>query len=138
MVEISGKDAKTFLETLERHNKGIFTEKEQKFYSEFKRFHAEIHKKDAKNIYTQAITKWGKVHQIRIAVEECAELIVELSKYEREVNGTDMDKIATEIADVQNMTDMLKVLFDIDDLVNKKRADQLEKLYNMLHTGDNQ
>ena len=62
------------------------------------------------NVYKQASDKWGEKAQIIVAIEEMAELTQALTKYLR----TDQlcDNIAEELADVEIMTEQLRLIFD--------------------------
>lgn len=66
---------------------------------------------DELKIAKECIKQWGKQSQITIAIEECAELIVELSKINRKVNGTNEYDICSEIADVEIMMKQLRLIF---------------------------
>lgn len=69
-----------------------------------------------KNLYKQAVEAFGTPAQIIIAMEECSELIKELSKTLR--GGCNVDNISEEIADVQIMIEQLKVIFKNEESVN--------------------
>lgn len=59
----------------------------------------------------------GKDKTLVIAIEECSELIKEITKYKRAGNHEEQinrrDGLLEEIADVQICIDMLQVIFDI-------------------------
>jgi len=63
------------------------------------------------SIYERAIYLWGEDAQIRMAIEECGELIVKLAKYGRNHNGSKPEDIVDEIADVEIMMAQLRVIF---------------------------
>ena len=69
-----------------------------------------------KNLYREAVETFGTPPQIIIAVEECSELIKELSKTLRGKNN--VDSISEEIADVQIMLEQLKIIFGNEHSVN--------------------
>ena len=87
-------------------------------------------------LYKKAIQKWGKESQINMAIEECAELIVALSKRFRNRNGSTVDDVIGEMVDVEIMLEQLKLIFDegvfgvftFEIFKNKK----LEKLKELL------
>ena len=70
-----------------------------------------------KNLYKEAISRFGTSAQIMIAMEECSELIKELSKMFR--GETNVENISEEIADVQIMIEQLKIIFRCENLVNR-------------------
>lgn len=74
-----------------------------------------------KDIGKKCIALWGEADQIRQTVEECAELIVVLAKYGRNVNGSSKDQICEELADVEIMINQMKLIFDADIIESQKR-----------------
>lgn len=70
-----------------------------------------------KNLYKEAINNFGTSAQVIIAMEECSELIKELSKTFR--GETTVENISEEIADVQIMIEQLKIIFRCENLVNR-------------------
>jgi len=62
-------------------------------------------------LYKQAIKKWGEDAQIQMCIEECAELIVKLSKRNRNSNGSTTDDIISELVDVEIMIEQLKIIY---------------------------
>lgn len=71
-------------------------------------------KMNSKKLYKKAVDKWGKPVQMCQAVEECAELIVALTKKGRYNNGSTVDEILEEMADVEIMIEQLKYIFNYD------------------------
>lgn len=69
-----------------------------------------------KNLYNQAVNTFGTPAQIIIAMEECSELIKELSKVLR--GKCNVDNVSEEIADVQIMLEQLKIIFNNENPVN--------------------
>ncbi len=70
-----------------------------------------------KDIYKRAIQKWGSILQINMAIEECAELIVVLQHRKRIIwhsscNGTTVDDVLEEMADVEIMLEQLKLIYN--------------------------
>lgn len=89
--------------------------------------------KTEKAVFEHAISHYGKDEQIRIAQEECAELISALSKYHRVETFQAYDKrkvqrtinhIAEEMADVQIMLDQLQLMFGF----TKKQLDEIRAM----------
>jgi NTP pyrophosphatase (non-canonical NTP hydrolase) len=84
-----------------------------------------------KELYLDAINKWGVPAQIKMAIEECGELIVKLAKLDRNKNGSSMDDVIDEIVDVQIMIDQLKIIFG-EDAVTQKKIIKLGRLSKRL------
>lgn len=89
-----------------------------------------ISEADAAEIYRAAIRKWGIRAQIMMVYEEMAELQKELCKNGRGKNNT--DQIADEVADMEIMLAQLKIIFNVQDLVEQHRAFKLERLRNRI------
>jgi hypothetical protein len=70
---------------------------------------------DKKELYEQALMLWGEKLQVGMAIEECSELIVELSKYLRFGLSSAHYGVIEEIADVEIMIEQLKHIFDCDE-----------------------
>lgn len=85
-------------------------------------------------VFNEATEKWGKEAQIDIAMEECAELILAISKLKR-TNFTDADKIShvlEEMADVRIMLDQLILLLgdnskEVENLYRKNKIERLKQ-----------
>lgn len=86
---------------------------------------------DEKNIYRQAIEKWGAEGQITMVFEEMAELQKELCKYLRGGYKSIYD-IAEEIADVEIMLEQMKLLFGIEEGVERHKKLKLQRLEERL------
>src|SRR5690554_1470419 len=68
-----------------------------------------------KEIYKQALYKWGAEVQIAMVFEEMAELQKELCK---DLRGKGIkSNIAEEIADVDIMLGQMKILYEVEELV---------------------
>ena len=89
-------------------------------------------------LYEKAIEKWGVESQINMIKEELAELIVTLCKFERNINGADIYKIADEVADVEIMLEQLYVIFKHREegkwaiIVNERKQHKLNRLREYL------
>lgn len=81
---------------------------------------------DEKEIYKQALEKWGHKSQVIMVFEEMAELQKELTKFLR--GNWIGDNIAEEIADCEIMLDQMKLLFDIEELVDMNKKYKLKRL----------
>jgi len=81
---------------------------------------------DEKAIYKKAIATWGQGSQIIITFEEMAELQKELCKCLR--GETNIGHIAEEIADVEIMLGQMKLLFDIEEMVESYKRHKLARL----------
>ncbi len=68
-----------------------------------------------KKLYKEAVQTFGAPAQAVVAMEECSELIKELSKALR--HNANLENIAEEIADVEIMVEQLKLMFNVEDLV---------------------
>lgn len=79
-----------------------------------------------RELYLEAIKKYGEENQIKKAVEEMAELTKELCK------NNDPMHIAEEIADVEIMLEQLKLIYYCAFTVNVWRAKKLDRLKERL------
>lgn len=68
--------------------------------------------REKEEIYKDAIRKWGMEAQIIIAMEECAELIVSLSKVLRYGFSDTHEAVIEELADVEIMLEQMQIIFD--------------------------
>lgn len=89
-------------------------------------------KEENKEIYRKALQKWGRDAQIKVAIEEFAELIVELAKENRSVNGTNWEKITEEMADAEVMLEQLKIVFANEKEVEAKKEQKINRLVILL------
>ena len=85
--------------------------------------------KENREFYQRCIDVWGEDAQIKMCIEEMSELTKELCKNWRKekCNSPEQIKnICEEIADVQNMTDQLQLIFG-EELVEKIRKEKIER-----------
>jgi hypothetical protein len=82
-----------------------------------------------KDLYKQACTKYGQLHQENKAIEEMAELSVALFHF-RDGKIT-LDELRSEIADVAIMADVLKMLYGEAECEELERM-KLERLRGRL------
>lgn len=92
-----------------------------------------------KRLYIKAIRKWHTTSQIHMAIEECGELIVVLTKHFRNNGSSNMDDILEEMADVEIMLEQLKIIFNytysngaVDKFndIKRRKLERLEKRLN--------
>jgi len=94
----------------------------------------EMYMKDIEEkVYRQALYKWGSEAQIIMVFEEMAELQKELCKYLRNVDAIETKlKIAEEIADVEIMLAQMKILFGIEEGVERYKKLKIQRLQERL------
>ena len=76
-------------------------------------------------IYQEAIARWGAESQLRMAQEECGELIAAINRFDRQRCGP--EAVAEEIADVLITCEQAALLVG-EGLVAKAKAAKLERL----------
>ena len=89
---------------------------------------------EERNIYKDAIDKWGETAQLDQMIEEMAELTLAISKYKRQFNDSlleyqkagVMENLFIEIADVKLMIEEMEFMFGKEN-VNKAYQKQVEK-----------
>jgi len=86
--------------------------------------------KTSSNIYAKALKAWGEEAQLDMVIEEMAELIQAISKFRRartqEKKAKAYIHMCEEIADVENMINQLRYMFDAD-LIDKFKAEKLQR-----------
>lgn len=86
-------------------------------------------------IYQQAIAKYGKEAQLKMVIEEMAELTQAICKSFRGKNN--LDNLIEEIADVEIMLAQLKIIYEIDESeVETWKGLKLFRLYKVLNDAD--
>ena len=85
---------------------------------------------DEKEIYMKAIKTFGKEKQLVVAMEECSELIKELSKFIR--GKGNIKNLAEEIADVEIMIGQLLLIFNCYGAYNNQKTEKLKRLADLL------
>ncbi len=80
-------------------------------------------------VYHLALDEWGVEKQLNKLVEECAELIVAVSK---KINGLEGANIAEEIADVRIVMEQIIIALDLGDEIYKHKNEKLLRLYKKL------
>lgn len=87
-------------------------------------------------ILLKAIEQFGAESQMKMVVEECAELIQAVNKYERAV-GLDAiqqryNNLSEEIADVEIMLQQAKLILKNADLVEMVKEQKIKRLSDKL------
>lgn len=89
-----------------------------------------IEYEERKDVYRNAVAKWGATMQSVVAIEELSELQKELCKT---IRGTaDYEHLAEEIADATIMLEQLRMIYDLNDLVCHKMDEKIERLNRRL------
>lgn len=84
-------------------------------------------------ILQDAIDTYGRNSQINIAMEELAELIQALSKFNRDNSDWNtVDNISEEMADVIIMLSQLEIIFGNSEDINTYIDSKLKRLYNRI------
>lgn len=84
-------------------------------------------------LYHRALEKWGKTKQLIVAIEEIAELIIEICHDLRGNRGDNSEAISEEIADSEIMLEQLKhVIFNNPFQVMTKKKLKLDRLKKIL------
>ena len=89
-------------------------------------------------IYEKAIDTWGVPAQLCVVKEELAELIVAISKSERDGAGdAQLENVCKEIADVDIVLGQLRFilndrLIDSEEIIAAEKKRKLERLERML------
>ncbi len=78
-----------------------------------------------RNLYLEAIEKWGDEAQLDKAIEECAELILAIQH--RKIHRATNEHVIEEVADVQILMDQLSIIFN-EDAVADMKVKKLDKL----------
>lgn len=86
-------------------------------------------------IYEQAIETYGKDAQLKMAIEEMAELTQAICKSFR--GADNLDNIIEEIADVEIMLAQLKIIYSLNkNEVCLKKAEKITRLKERLNNAD--
>ena len=82
--------------------------------------------KTKEKIYSEAVERFGKIHQLDMCIEECAELIQAINKFKR--NPNIYIDLCEEIADAEITIEQLKLILNKDELIDKIKEDKLRRL----------
>lgn len=83
-------------------------------------------------IFTRALEKYGIAEQLEKAIEECGELIVEISHFKS--SRSTRAKLAKEVADVEIMCAQIRLIIG-NALVSMARNAKVERLRNRIERG---
>lgn len=86
---------------------------------------------DKQKLFKEALKKYGLNLQIVMFMEELSELTQRLSKKIRNPKYN-VGLIAEEVADVENMIDQFKMVWNLDPLVQKIKTQKLYRLKRRL------
>lgn len=84
-------------------------------------------------ILNQAITKWGRVAQTNMALEEMGELITSINQYRR--GRVDIDAVREEIADVLITAKQLAIMYGPSG-VERKYNEKIRRLQERLRNSE--
>lgn len=82
------------------------------------------------DIYDKALKLWGEEAQIKVAIEEMAELINALMKFDR--NRVCTNEVAEEIADCQIMLEQLSNIFCGAGVIEQIKLRKLQRLMDRI------
>lgn len=89
-----------------------------------------MNKEQEQKIFKDAIEYFGAVSQKIMVIEEMSELIKELCKELRDRGN--IENIAEEVADVEITLAQIKMIYDIEDAVEKQRDYKLNRFANRM------
>ena len=85
--------------------------------------------RDKKDLFGAALARWGIDAQLRMAIEECAELSEAICHYFR--GRCTRQTLAEEVADVEIMMEQLRAIIG-EDLVSEVKNKKLKRLEERL------
>ena len=95
-------------------------------------YYAKYTEEEINSICRRALRKWGITSQVLMCIEECSELIRVLAKSDRNINGSTVEEIASEIADVNLMIRQIMIAFKINDVtvasIEEEKLDRLKRI----------
>lgn len=91
--------------------------------------------KDRKKVYVQAVEQWGVEAQLVVALEELNECGKELCKVLR--GKGDMAHLAEEIADATIMLEQVRIMFNINDQVQREMERKILRLEHRIEACKN-
>jgi NTP pyrophosphatase (non-canonical NTP hydrolase) len=83
-------------------------------------------------VFNTAWEMWGEEAQLKMSIEECAELIVAIAKLGRNKNGSTMSNVAEEIADVELCLEQIKLMKGLSEQVDSYKELKLSRLQCLL------
>ena len=84
-------------------------------------------------IYANALEQWGFFSQTNMLVEECAELILAVQKFNHRTGN--VNNVLEELADVEIMCEQMRLIFD-SVCIDQIKKQKLERLESLLHRHD--
>ena len=83
-----------------------------------------------REILQEAIDRYGTEAQLMMVLEEMSELQKEICKYFR--GKRDLEAMADEVADVEIMLEQVRIIFQIDDVVDEHISQKISRLRDRL------
>lgn len=89
-------------------------------------------------ILRKAVKKWGINSQIKVCIEELAELTQVLCKLDRKINGSTVTQLIDEIADVEIMLQQIKLIYKdgicprLDTLIEERKVEKITRIKRLL------
>lgn len=83
-----------------------------------------------REILQEAIDRYGTEAQLMMVLEEMSELQKEICKWFR--GKRDRDAMADEVADVEIMLEQVRIIFQIDDVVDEHISQKISRLRDRL------
>lgn len=85
------------------------------------------------DVFQAAIDTWGENSQVSMAIEEMAELIVELNKYFFRNNKKRREKLIEEMADVELMLAQIRKIINADSEIDYWRIFKTQRLIKRIN-----
>ena len=87
---------------------------------------------ERRRLYAKAYNQWGERSQAGMLIEECAELIKAINKWYRKKDHDNFINLIEELADVEIMTEQMRILWHVDEAVKSVKHAKLERLRETL------
>ncbi len=84
-----------------------------------------------RELYQKALDTWGIDNQVGMIIEQCAELIHAIKKWER--GRASHEDVISELADVEIMLEQARLIFDADSIDEVKQG-KLKRLQYRLES----
>lgn len=85
-----------------------------------------------RELYEQALKKWGEEDQLFMFFEEVGELMKAVNKFRRKPNKDTFDNVCEELADVELVMNQIRIMVD-ESVIEKYRARKIERLKYLLN-----
>ena len=95
-------------------------------------------RKELESVYKRAVDEWGNESQMNMMTEEIGELLQAISKFRRAHNKSDdvkreaFDHVCEEVADVENMINQFRYMFNAE-LIDQYKEEKLERTLKKLN-----